>query len=124
VRLRFALLDVERRIASTPVDVAEIESSVGGHAILAVAEGFVVAWTEWSPERYRVVAVPLSVEGWTTQVWRPLVLVDDEDGAARLDSARDPALAYDGRSPHLAFTAVASGTGLVQVHAQQLDCHR
>ena len=121
--LLFRLVDMDRGQLATSVEVAR-PPNVAGLDIIAVNEGFVVAWLEWSEEGAdRIVVVPIGVDGWESSLFSELVLYDEPHDATLTDLG-GPAMAYDERAVFVTFTRRDVSTGLYQVHFQQLDCHR
>jgi len=120
--LYLSLVDMETGRYASPVEIATVPA-LSGISIVDVAEGFVVAWGEWSSDRDRIVIVPIAVDGWDAYLFTQIVIYD-EPHDPRFAELGGPSLAYDGRSPFIAYSQRVEGTDQHQVHLQMLDCNR
>lgn len=121
--LYFVAADIETGVLSESVPVLSTSAYVTGLDVIAVNEGFVIAWAEQGAERSRVVARAVRFQGWTPQLWSEMVVYEgDDDDVA--EQSGPPSLAYDDRAAFIAFSAWDSTSGEMQVHLQQLECHR
>lgn len=121
-RLSFTVIEVDRGVVGGTTEISR-GGELHGHAVVAVDEGFVVAWSERREERLRVVSRAIRVEGWEPTAWSEHVLHDATETELE-QRTHDPTLAYDGRAVMVGFSLEDRVTGRLQVHLQQLDCHR
>jgi hypothetical protein len=107
-----------------PIELGEGEGALTGADIVAVAEGYVIAWNAWNDDAQTTVVVPTRRgDGMGVEVRRSTTLFEGAMTGVTVDSG-SPSLAYDGVDVYVATTVPRESDGQPEVRVQVLACHR